>query len=278
LSSAMSSQGISFNMQIFKSDSTSYIKEPQGNEINIGEATSQVKPVVEIFNRYSYFSVVWCNDQIYGSIFNSQNEKFNDLLIDTQNATNVSIAATSDDIYYVIVWANSYTNNIYAQYFLSNYPLSDILKLNTMKGENPKVQCFKTTGYCVVVWNSIVDKNIYAQYLNNNHTPIYATELQINNATENDQYYPTLSLVSTDGGVIFAWISNNVVNNQEVISVVARWFISDNFGLYPCQNDFILYNFTNFFECHPAIAAVSPGNFVIVWHDLGIDSSGYGIA
>lgn len=129
-------------------------------------------------------------------------------------------------------------------------------------------------GGFVVVWESNGQDGsgwgIYGQVFDVGANPV-GDEFPVNTTTAGHQSYPEVAALE-GGGFVVAWYAQNVDGSGWGIS--AQRFADDG----TAQGSEILVNsHTANDQNHCDVAALSDGGFVIVWHSLSQDGSGWGI-
>jgi Ca2+-binding RTX toxin-like protein len=167
---------------------------------------------------------------------------------------------------YVIVWENSSSgnNNVVGRiYNADGSPATGEIDVNTTlsgEQENASVAAL-ADGRFVIAWedSSGGNNDVMARIFNVDGTPAGA-EFIVNTTTIDDQENVHVAAL-TGGGFALAWEHNNGVE----FDIFARVFDADGeaLGLE------LVVDGENVNETQPAIAALSDGNFAVVWRDGG---------
>ncbi|MCY7285136.1 MAG: hypothetical protein LH679_17275, partial [Cyanobacteria bacterium CAN_BIN43] len=98
-------------------------------------------------------------------------------------------------------------------------------------------------------------------------------ELQINQATDGDQYNSAIA-TSANGRFVVTWVSNNDSIDTTGDAVLARVFNSDG---TPFGSEFLVNSTTASNQLKPSVAMADDGSFVVVWESQGQDGEGAGV-
>src|SRR5688572_23219179 len=96
-------------------------------------------------------------------------------------------------------------------------------------------------------------------------------EFQVNTYTTNDQGYPTIVTLS-NGNSVVVWQSFGQDGSSWRVYGQVFAAVGSKVG-----NEFLVNTVMTNAQGDPNIAALSNGNFVVVWHSDGQDGSGLGV-
>jgi hypothetical protein len=128
-----------------------------------------------------------------------------------------------------------------------------------------------SSGGFVVAWSS-QEGSAYAVFARrfDSSGGALGDEFRVNNTT-NGQFLPVISHDSS-GGFVVAWESLGQDGSNE--GVFARRFDSSGGAL---GDEFQVNQYTTSAQFWPTISHDSSGDFVVAWHSVGQDGSGYGV-
>ncbi|MEY4980123.1 MAG: hypothetical protein RLZZ352_2393, partial [Pseudomonadota bacterium] len=181
---------------------------------------------------------------------------------------------------YVVAW-QSYQDGsawgIYAQRFDANGNKvgAETLVNTTTSGDQtePVITTLADGGY-VVAWHSLYqdgsDWGVYLQRFDANGIAV-GTETQVNNTTSDSQQSPSITALA-DGGYVVAWSS--VYQEGSDWGVFLQRFDASGAAV---GTETQVNTFTDHNQSAPTITALADGGYVVAWHSLHQDGSGWGI-
>jgi len=162
------------------------------------------------------------------------------------------------------------------RYDADGAPLDNAKRCNTFTTGNqamPSVSGLSNGGY-IVAWRSSGQDGsgtgIYGQRFDSQGTKLGA-EFRLNNVTALDQTHPRVAGLG-NGGFVGAWNSDN--EDQDLYGIFARRY---NSGGGAAGLAFRANSETDNNQFGAAVTALSNGRFIIAWHSLSQDGSGWGV-
>ena len=261
---------------------------PAGGEfrVNFTTAGGQVRPSVTGLSGGG-FVVTWSsffqtNPEIHGQLFSAAGARIQFFRANTYvtNRQDWSSVAGLNDGGFVVAWSSylqdGSSGGIYGQrYSAAAAPIGGEFRVNTHTSygqDQPSVAALGDGGF-VVVWQSSVQDGssdgIYGQRYSAAGEPV-GGEFRVNTYTANAQSSPSAAGLS-NGGFVVTWQSYRQDGSEDGIygklhnvpGVRAR--------------EFRVNNYTTNLQRSPSVAALSDADFVVTWHSLKQDGSGWGV-
>jgi hypothetical protein len=182
---------------------------------------------------------------------------------------------------FVVTWSSGDFNipdsDIFGQLFdSSGNPINSEFQVNTLT-ENRQAQssvAMDEEGNFVVIWGragpTASDYGIYGQLFDTSATPV-GTEFLVNTYSIGGQQLPSVDM-DEQGNFVVAWTSNS--QDGSGTGIFAQRFNSDGSKL---GSEFQVNTHTDSDQRRPSIAIDGQGSFIIVWHSMDQDGSGYGV-
>ena len=194
---------------------------------------------------------------------------------DQQGAT---IAGYADGSF-IAAWGdgpigNSYPTQFYARRFdAAGAPLGPEFPIATVSVSYQGIGlATRADGGFVVAWNVGGNAELRGRIFAADDSPLSA-EFQVNSHMTGDQYGPAIA-VRADGRFLVAWTSEDHVDDASETGVRARIFDASGNALAP---EFLVNTYTPEYQSYPRVAALSGGNFAIVWGDRGQDGTFFSV-
>ena len=263
---------------------------PVGSEfqVNTYNNSSQLYPSVTNLSDGG-FVVTWSSSGqdgsgqgIYGQRYdrdkNPVGQEFQVNAYTQANQIYSSVTGLSDGGY-VVTWTSNGQdgsgNGIYAQRYDGNgNPVGNEFQVNTYTSsqqENSSVASLSDGGF-IVTWDSKYQDGsqtgIYAQRYDGNGNPV-GNEFQVNTYTLNYQSHPSVAGLS-NGGFIISWASNY----GSGFKIYGQRYDSNGNAV---GNEFKVNTYMDKIQVYPSVSSLSDGGFVVTWHSLNQDGSGFGI-
>ncbi len=135
----------------------------------------------------------------------------------------------------------------------------------------PAVTALKDGGF-VIAWHSMGQDGSGFGVYSRRYTAdeVGGPELQLNSYTNSDQDSPSVAALE-DGGFVITWHSMGQDGSGH--GVYGRRYTANGVG----SSEFQVNVYTANDQYGPAVAALKDGGFVIAWHSMGQDGSGFGV-
>jgi hypothetical protein len=154
-------------------------------------------------------------------------------------------------------------------------PMGSEFRINAYTTNDQEVPAVASEGGgFVVVWQSIDQDGSYGGVFGQRYVLSGAPlggEFRVNSYTTGEQRGP--SVASTGSTFVVAW--NSFLQDGSSVGVFAQRYVGGN----PSGPEFRVNTYTNGVQAYPSVAGAggAGGAFVIVWHSLAQDGSGYGV-
>ena len=258
-------------------------------QVNSYTPSDQIQPAIAALSGGGYV-VTWMSQgqdddgagiyaQRYDPIGNALGPEIRINTYTTSSQDAPAIAALSGGGYVVTWWSNGQDGDLYGiyarRYDADGNALGPETQVNTYTASvqyAPAIAALSGGGY-VVTWMSQGQDGsglgIYAQRYAANGTAL-GPETRINTYTISDQEAPVIAALPS-GGYVVTWGSNQ---DSSSFGVYAQRYDADGNAL---GSETRINTYASGEQRTPAVAALSEGGYVVTWHSIDQDGSGYGI-
>ncbi|HET7680311.1 MAG TPA: immunoglobulin domain-containing protein [Xanthobacteraceae bacterium] len=262
---------------------------PVGPEFRVTNMTAdhQVHPSVAGLSGggfvVTWSSFVQASSEIFGRLFSAGGTPIRNFRANTHTANpqgRSSVTALNDGGF-VVTWSSRHqdgsADGVYGQrYSAAADPVGAEFRVNTYTSNdqnNPSVAALSNGGF-VVTWQSFGQDGsgdgVYGKRYSAAGSPL-SGEFRVNSRTASSQYSPSVAGLS-DGGFIVTWQSSGQDGSGE--GVYGKFYSSAGVRV---SGEFLINTFRANSQGSPSVAGLSNADFVVTWHSLNQDGSGYGV-